>query len=71
MIDIRMTDAERIEEVGQLLSLGAMRAIQEKSRKSGIKALDDGSKTRLTVRDGEEFAVEKPLPDAQARTSLN
>ena len=70
MHDSPLSDAERIEEVGRLLALGAMRLLREKSRNSSKKTVAAVSRPRLMVRDGERFAEEISPPDGLARTAL-
>lgn len=70
MHDLRLTDAERIEEIGRILALGAMRLLQENPGNSSKKGVAAGARPRLMVRDGERFAEENSLPDDPERNVL-
>ncbi len=71
MTNIELTDTERLEEVGRILALGAIRVWREKTRKTAKKALAGGPKAGLIVRDGEKSEDQKRLPDDPERTFLN
>jgi hypothetical protein len=71
MIDTRLSDEERLEEIGHLLALGALRLLGEKRCNSSKKRVAGAPPASLIVRDGERFAARKCLPDGPARISLN
>ncbi len=71
MRDSDLADTQRLEEVGRILSLGAIRLWQEKAQKASKKPLAAGLKAGLIVRGGEKFAWVKRPPSGPARTSLN
>lgn len=70
MHDSPLSDAERIEEVGRILALGAMRLLREKSGISSKKTLAAVTRPQFMVRDGERFAEEISRPDDPDRTAL-
>jgi hypothetical protein len=71
MIDTRLSDEERLEEIGHLLALGALRLLREKRANSSKKRFAGAAPAGLIVRDRERFAAQKCLPDGPARISLN
>lgn len=71
MRDFDLTDTERLEEVGRILALGAIRLWRDKMAKCSKKPLAGGPKAGLSVRDRERFARLKRLPNGPERTFLN
>jgi len=71
MHDEHMDDKERLEEIGRIMALGAIRLLRQKNQKCMRNGLDQSTKTGLIVRDRERFAERKRRPNDLAETALN
>lgn len=60
MINERLTDDDRLTEVGQILALGALRIINKSPIRAAKAPLAAAAKTRHIVDGGEKFGNAKP-----------
>jgi len=67
MVEIEITDDERLSEVGRILAAGAMRLSSKKRNSAAKSRLAGGEKTGLIV--SEEFASDGCYAKDQSQTS--